>query len=191
MLWKLYAAFFRVGLFTFGGGYSMLPMLERETVEKNHWTTREELLDFFAIGQCVPGIIAVNAATMLGHKIKKIPGALVAMLGAVTPSLIVIMLVALVLTNIAHIPIVAHAFAGIRVGVCALLTSAVVRLFKSNVLAKRNDGETIGRRLKKSLLPMVIALVAFILVAFVNASPIYAIVGAALTGILFMQKRGD
>ena len=99
ILWTLYRAFFMIGALTFGGGYAMLPMLEREIVAKHKWATQEEILDYFAIGQCTPGIIAVNTATFVGYKQKGIIGGIVATLGVVSPSIVIIMVIAAVLTN--------------------------------------------------------------------------------------------
>ena len=85
-LWNLYRSFFTIGALTFGGGYAMLPMLEREVVEKHKWATQEEILNYFAIGQCTPGVIAVNTATFVGYKQHHIPGALAATLGVISVS---------------------------------------------------------------------------------------------------------
>jgi chromate transporter len=121
----LYFTFFKIGAVTFGGGLAMLPILERELVAKRAWTTSEELLDYFAIAQSVPGIIAANVAMFVGYKRGGILGAIVALAGIVTPSLIIIMALAASLENFTHIPAVKKALAGINVAVAALLTSAV------------------------------------------------------------------
>ncbi|MDD3921386.1 MAG: chromate transporter, partial [Eubacteriales bacterium] len=139
--WDLFTSFFRIGLFTFGGGYAMLPMLQREVVEKRGWATEEELLNYFAVGQCTPGIIAVNTATFVGYKQKKTMGGVVATLGVVIPSIIIITAIAALLSNFAHIPAVQHAFSGIRIAVAALIVSAVIRLFRANVLQKSKESE--------------------------------------------------
>ena len=117
LLLDLFCAFFRIGLFTFGGGYAMLPLLQREIVEKKKWATEEEMLDYFAVGQCTPGVIAVNTATFVGFKEKKLSGAIFATLGIVSPSLVIITVIAALLSNFAHIAAVQNAFAGIRVAV--------------------------------------------------------------------------
>ena len=103
LLLDLFCAFFRIGLFTFGGGYAMLPLLQREIVEKKKWATEEEMLDYFAVGQCTPGVIAVNTATFVGFKEKKLSGAIFATLGIVSPSLVIITVIAALLSNFAHI----------------------------------------------------------------------------------------
>ena len=114
-LGTLFFTFFKIGLFTFGGGYAMLPLLQREIVEKKKWATEEEMLDYFAVGQCTPGVIAVNTATFVGFKEKKLSGAVFATLGIVSPSLVIITIIAALLSNFAHIAAVQNAFAGIRV----------------------------------------------------------------------------
>ncbi len=119
---------------TFGGGYAMLPILQREVVENKSWATEEELTDYFAIGQCTPGIIAVNTATFIGQKNKGVTGGIIATLGLVFPSLIIISLLAGVITTFSHLAWVNHAFGGIRVCVCVLILNAVVKLFKKAVI---------------------------------------------------------
>ena len=130
---QLFRRFFTIGLFTFGGGYSMIPMLERELVDNAKWITRDELMDYFAISQCTPGVIAVNTATFVGRKVNGFWGALFATLGVVAPSVLVITLIAAFLSNFNEYPVVIYAFNGIRIAVAALIISAVVKLIKSAV----------------------------------------------------------
>lgn len=111
----------------------MLPILQREVVEKKKWATEEELTDYFAIGQCTPGIIAVNTATFIGHKYKGIPGGILATLGVVFPSLVIITVIAAFLSNFAHIPAVQHALAGINAAVVALIAVSVTKLAKTTL----------------------------------------------------------
>ena len=129
----LFLVFAKIGVMTFGGGYAMLPMLERELIDNRGWTTNEELMDYFAVAQCTPGVIAVNTATFIGYKLYGNLGGIVATLGVVSPSLVIITTIAGVLTNFADIPAVKHAFAGVRVCVCVLIFNAVVKLFKGSV----------------------------------------------------------
>ena len=129
----LFLTFAKIGVCTFGGGYAMLPILQREVVEKKGWATEEELTDYFAVGQCTPGIIAVNTATFIGFKYKGIPGGILATLGVVFPSLIIITAIAAFLSNFADIPLVQHALAGINAAVVALIASSVLKLAKSNL----------------------------------------------------------
>lgn len=132
-LWEIFSSFFKIGLFTFGGGLSMLPLLERELVERRGWAQEQELLDYYAVGQCTPGIIAVNTATFVGRKVGGIVGAVVATAGVVCPSVIIITVIALFLENIAGNPLVQHAFGGIRIAVAALIFNSILKLWKSGV----------------------------------------------------------
>lgn len=129
----LFITFFKIGLFTFGGGYAMLPMLESEVVSKKKWATYDELMDFYAVSQCTPGVIAVNVATLIGYDEKKVPGAIVATAGVICPSIIIIVLIASLLTNFADLPVVQHALAGIRIAVCVLILKAVIKLMKNGI----------------------------------------------------------
>ena len=170
LLLDLFCAFFRIGLFTFGGGYAMLPLLQREIVEKKHWATEEELLDYLAVGQCTPGIIAVNTATFVGFKEKKLSGAIFATLGVVSPSLVIITVIAALLSNFAHIAAVQNAFAGIRVAVCVLILNSIVKLWKKSVVDKLTLGVFIAVFLGSVLLS--------------HVSPVVFIVAAAVLGIV-------
>ena len=123
-LLELYWTFVRIGLVTFGGGYAMLPILERELVDKRHWTTMDELRDYFSIGQCTPGIIAMNVSTFIGEKRKGVKGAVAASVGFLTGPVILILIIAMFISNFAHLEVVQHAFAGIRVCVCVLILQA-------------------------------------------------------------------
>jgi len=129
----LFLTFARVGVCTFGGGYAMLPILQREVVERKGWCTDEELADYFAIGQCTPGVIAVNTATFVGSKKKGVSGGIVATLGMIFPSVVIITLIAAFLQNFAHIPAVRHAFNGVRAAVVALIASSVLKLGKTTL----------------------------------------------------------
>ena len=134
LLWELFWTFAKMGAITFGGGMAMLPILQREVVENKHWATEEELTDYYAIGQCTPGIIAVNTATFVGRGQAGIAGGAVATLGLVFPSLVIIMVIAAFLQNFMHLEFVVHAFNGVRAGVVALIASSVIKLFKNAVI---------------------------------------------------------
>ena len=134
ILLDLYLTFVKIGMVNFGGGYAMLPLLERELVDDRHWTSREELLDYFAIGQCTPGVIALNVSTFIGYKKKGIIGGITASIGFLTCPIVIILLIAAFLTNFADLPVVKHAFAGIRVCVCVLILQAVLRLWKNSIV---------------------------------------------------------
>ena len=133
-LLELYWAYLKIGCVNFGGGYAMLPLLERELVNKKGWVTLDELRDYFAIGQCTPGVIALNVSTFVGQKRKGIAGAIAAMLGFLTGPIAIILVLAAFLRNFAELEAVQHAFAGIRVCVCVLIIQAVLRLWKKSVV---------------------------------------------------------
>ena len=165
----LFLTFAKVGVMTFGGGYAMLPILQREVVENKHWATDEELMDYYAIGQCTPGVIAVNTSTFIGKKFKGIPGGIVATLGVVFPSVVIITIIAAVLSNFADLPIVQNAFAGIRVCVCVFIFNAVVKLWKSAI---------------KDIPTIIIFALVFLGSIFLNLSPIVYVLCAGAAGIL-------
>lgn len=173
----LFLTFARVGGLTFGGGYAMLPILQREVVETKHWVTDEELTDYFAIGQCTPGIIAVNTATFTGYRTGGIPGGIIATLGVVFPSVVIIAVIATFLQNFADLPVVVHAFAGVRACVCALILNSVLKLLKGCIIDKP---------------AAVIYTVVLICSAFLGMSPILIVLLAGVTGLsvrLIQQRR--
>lgn len=135
--WELFIAFAKIGVMTFGGGMAMLPMLQREVVENKGWATEVELADYFAIGQCTPGIIAVNTATFVGQKRGGVLGGIVATIGVAFPSLVIISLLAGIIDSFNHLAWVKNAFAGIQVCVCVLIFNAVMKLLKKSVVDKR------------------------------------------------------
>lgn len=132
-LWRIYWLFFKMGIFTFGGGYAMLPILKNEAVEKQKWITEEELLDYYSIGQCTPGIIAVNAASFIGYKLRRLSGLLSATLGVISPSVIIIILVAMLLRKYMDNPYIQYAFAGVRICIAALIASTVLDMWKKGI----------------------------------------------------------
>lgn len=172
LLLELFAAFARVGVMTFGGGYAMLPLLEREIVEKHGWASSEELMDYYAVGQCTPGIIAVNTATFVGYKLAGIPGGIAASLGIVFPSLVIITVIAGVLTSFAELAAVKSAFAAIRVCVCVLIFNAVVKLWKKAVPDRA---------------ALVICLAVLLGSLLTTLSPVVFVVVCAAAGILLTQ----
>ena len=130
----LFLTFAKVGVCTFGGGYAMLPILQREVVDGKGWATESELADYYAVGQCTPGIIAVNTATFVGAKEKGVPGGIAATLGLIFPCLVIIGVIAAFLSHVADNPWVGHAFAGVRAAVCALILSSVLKLRKTTIV---------------------------------------------------------
>ena len=169
MLWTLFWTFAKMGVMTFGGGMAMLPILQREVVDNKHWATEEELVDYFAIGQCTPGIIAVNTATFIGQKYSGIAGGIVATLGVVFPSLVIISILAGLITNFSDLAWVQNAFAGIQVCVCVLIFNAVSKLLKKSVVDKRTA---------------VIFVMVLLGGIFLDLSPVWFVIGAALAGIV-------
>ena len=166
---NLFLTFARVGVMTFGGGYAMLPILEREVVDGKGWATSEELMDYYAVGQCTPGVIAVNTATFIGQKQAGNLGGIVATLGIVFPSLVIITAIAGVLTNFSHLAVVQNAFAGIRVCVCVLVFNAVVKLWKNAVVDKWS---------------LLLFLAVFLLSLLLDVSPVIFVIITAAAGIL-------
>jgi chromate transporter len=166
--------FMKLGAVTFGGGYTMLPIIERELVVKKGWAVMEEVMDYFAIGQVTPGIIAVNVATFIGYKRKGITGGILTTLGIVTPSLIIVSIIAAFLTNFADIPHVRHAFTGIRVAVGALILDAVMKFLKGAI---------------KDWKGIIICLTALILSVVLKTSPVVLVVAAGLAGF-FLYRPG-
>lgn len=172
---ELYSSFFKIGGLTFGGGLAMLPMLTRETVNKHGWTTEEKLLDIYAIGQCTPGIIAVNTATYIGYQQAGFWGSLFATLGVISPSIIIICLIASILQNFIDLPVVMHALAGIRIVVCALMMNTVITMTKKGIVDK---------------LGAFIFLTAFILACFTPIPTALVVILAACTGIIAKRLKG-
>ena len=174
-IFYLFITFAKIGVMTFGGGYAMLPILQREVVDNKKWATEEEIMDYFAIGQCTPGVIAVNTATFIGQKRKGILGGIFATLGVVFPSLVIISALAGVIEAFSHIELVSHAFAGIRVCVCVLIINAVVKLFKKAVV----DIKT-----------LVIFLLVILGSAFTGLSPVIFVLISAVLGIALKAIGG-
>ncbi|MBQ6388440.1 MAG: chromate transporter [Mogibacterium sp.] len=133
LLVDLYLTFARVGVMMFGGGYAMLPILQREIVEKKGWSTEDQLADYYAVGQCTPGVIAVNTATFVGSYNAGIAGGVFATLGVVSGPIIIITVIAAFLSGYMDLPVIAHAFNGVRACVTALILSSVIKLFKGAV----------------------------------------------------------
>lgn len=168
-LLEIFGVFFKIGLFTIGGGYAMLPIIQKEVVETKGWMTDEEFLDAISLTNSLPGPLSTNSATFVGYRVGKAPGALVAILGAATPSVVVILLIAMVFRSIMDLPVVQYVFNGVRPAVVALILYAVVKLAKSAKV-----GEYFN---------WIVALFGFAAVAFFGLHPILVVVAAALYGI--------
>lgn len=171
-LLSLFWLFAKIGAVTIGGGYAMLPMLEREIVDKRPWVTKEELMDYFAIGQCTPGVIAVNTSTFIGYKRKGILGGISATLGMITPSIIFILIIAIALSQFMDNVYVKHAFAGVNVAVAALIVSAVLGMAKGGI---------------KDWFTFAVALVSFSIIIFLGVSPVFAVIGSGVVAIIYRQ----
>ena len=170
----LFLTFAKVGVMTFGGGYAMLPILQREVVEKKHWATDEELMDYYAIGQCTPGVIAVNTSTFIGKKYKGNLGGVIATLGVVFPSILIILAIASLISNFSHLAWVQNAFAGIRVSVCILIVNAVISLWKKALV---------------DIWTVLIFAAIFACSVFLNLSPVIYVVVSGILGIVLQMKK--
>ncbi len=171
----MFWTFAKVGVMTFGGGYAMLPILQREVVANKGWATEEELMDYFAIGQCTPGVIAVNTGTFIGQKLAGIPGGIIATLGVVFPSVVIISALAGVIEAFSHLVWVQKAFGGIRVCVCVLILNAVVKLYKKAVVDKAT---------------FAIFLLVMLGSTSTNLSPVVFVLIAAVAGIILKNMEG-
>jgi len=174
----LCTSFFKIGLFTFGGGLSMLPLLEREVITRRGWCTREEILDYYAVGQCTPGVIAVDVAAFIGYKQGKTLGAIVAPLCVALPGVLIVLALATVLGQVSGYPAVQSAFAGIRVAVCALITVSVVNILRESV---------------KRWWQLGVAAATFVFVAVLGQDPMWVVLGAGLAGLFgsFGKKKEE
>ena len=175
ILLDLFLTFAKVGAMTFGGGYAMLPILQREVVDNKGWATEEELMDYYAIGQCTPGIIAVNTATFIGQKYKGKIGAICTTLGVVFPSVVIISLLASVIEAFSHLAWVQHAFGGIRVCVCVLILNSVVKLYKKAVIDKAS-----------LLIFLLVTLGSFL----TDVSAVVFVIAAAVAGVVLKVLGG-
>lgn len=174
MLIKLFLSFAYVGAFTFGGGYSMLPMFKRVIVEKNSWLTDLEMTDYFSVSQCLPGVVAINTSVFVGYRQKKLPGSIAAALGVAFPSIVIILILAALITNFASYPIVQKAFGGIRVCVGALILKTVIDLWKHAIVDK---------------LALVIFVAIFLVSFFTSLSVALLIAAAGVSGIVISALR--
>lgn len=168
-LLDLYFTFAKIGAFTFGGGLAMMPMMQRELVQSHGWITEEDLIDYYAVGQSTPGIIAINVATFVGYRQAGIIGGIIASLGMVTPSLVIIMILAKLINSISEYPLIQKALKGINVAVAALLTNVIVNFAKKTI---------------KNVWNAVFMVIAFVLVFFFKLQSFYVILAAIVTGIV-------
>lgn len=172
MLLELFWSFFKIGLFTFGGGYAMIPLLQSEIVERKNWVSEEEIMDYYSIGQCTPGIIAVNVSTFTGYKLRGIKGAVAATLGIVCPSLIIITALANILNILIENEAVNHAFSGIRIVVIALMADVIINMWRKNI---------------KDFWQFMVFAIAVTAMVFWGASPFWIIIAAAFFGLVLRK----
>lgn len=173
-LLKLYYVFAKIGTFTIGGGLAMMPMMERELIEKKGWITEDDLLDYYAIGQSTPGIVAVNVSTFVGYRQQGIIGGVFATLGMVTPSLVIIMILAGLINSISDYPYVQKALSGINVAVAALLTHVIVKFATKTI---------------KNIWNAISMIAAFVLVYFFKVQSFWIIICAIIIGIIISLKK--
>lgn len=174
LLWDLYLTWFKMGLFTFGGGYAMLPMIQKEVIDKHHWATEEEIMDYYAIGQCTPGIIAVNTATFVGYYLKGVVGAVIATLGVISPSVIIITVIAALISNFMEIEVVRHALLGINVAVCALMIKSISGLWKKSI---------------KNIGSFVVFAIALVLAVFTDISTVILVILSGILGVVLSRMK--
>lgn len=171
---ELYISFFKIGGLLFGGGLAMLPLLKREIVQSKGWCTEEEILDMYAIGQCTPGVIAVNTATYVGYQQAGVLGSIAGTLGVISPSIVIICLIASVLQNFMHLAAVVHALAGIRIVICALMLNTVIGMARKGIVDK------LGGFLFAA---------SFLLACFTPIPTAVIIILAGITGVLGQRLR--
>ena len=169
-LFKLFGVFFRIGAFTFGGGYAMIPLLQREVAQKRNWITDDDMLEIIAIAESTPGPIAINAATFIGLRKGGVLGSFMATLGMVLPSFVVILLLSYVIKELEHVKPVQYAFEGIRVGVLALVFKAMLNMYK---------------QCPKNVFSYIVAAIALVLVAFVGVKVLPVIILSACAGLIY------
>ncbi len=170
---ELFFSFLKIGMFTFGGGYAMLPLLQKEVVGKG-WATDDELLDYYAIGQVTPGIIAINVSTFIGYKHKGILGAVCTMFGMILPSILIISSLVYGLVYIWENSYIQHAFAGMRLMITALLLSMAVKMVQKSVF---------------DLWTLFILIISFVMVFFGNVSIFFIVIFSCVTGIILIQIK--
>ena len=188
---RLFFTFAKIGVCTFGGGYAMLPILQRELVDNKGWATEEELADYYAVGQCTPGVIAVNTATFVGYNRMGWLGGTVATLGVVFPCLVIIMAIAAFLSNFMHLDVVVHAFNGVRAGVVALILSSILKLLKTSLVDWKTRLIYVVVLLAGAVgvwAPMPGGALGQVLGAL--CSPVFLVVVSGLVGLAIYGKKG-
>ncbi|HOJ79199.1 MAG TPA: chromate transporter [Bacillota bacterium] len=175
-LWRMFIIFFRIGAFTIGGGYAMLPLIEQEVVDKEKWISAEDIVDVFAVSQAIPGVISINSSMIIGYKVAGLPGIIVASLGVILPSFITILLIAYLLINIRDNVYIIKAFNGVRAGVTALIALSAVKL---------------GQKTIRSTFGVILAISAFIAVIIFDVHASWTILLGGLLGLLVFGLKGN
>lgn len=171
----LFLTFLKIGAFTFGGGYAMIPLIQKEAVEKHKWISDEDILDIIAIAESTPGPIAINSATFVGYRVAGVLGSAAATFGTVLPSFLIISVIATVLNEFYHITAVKYAFFGIRAGVLALIFKSLYTMY---------------RKCPKNIAAYIIMVVAFLIVAFTHINILFVLIGCAVFGLIYSLKAG-
>lgn len=172
---EIFLTFFKIGLFTFGGGYAMIPLIQKEMVENHKWITDEEILEMVAISESTPGPIAINIATFVGYRICGTLGSFCATIGVVIPSFLVIVIISFVIKEFQHLKAVRYAFMGIRAGVLALIAKAMINMYK---------------QCPKSGISYFIMFLAFVAVAVFDINVLFVIVACAIIGLVSSKVIG-
>lgn len=167
---QLFVAFFKIGLFTFGGGYAMIPLIQREIVEKKRWVTDDDILEIIAIAESTPGPIAINSATFIGFKVCGFWGSFFATLGVVLPSFLIILAISNVLKEFSDLKPIKYAFNGIRAGVLALIVKSLYTMYK---------------KVKKNVFAYIVMGLSFVLTAFLDINVLIVIIGCGVAGIIY------
>ena len=175
----LFLVFFKIGAFTFGGGYAMIPLIQKEVVDNKKWVTNDDILDIIAIAESTPGPIAINSATFVGFKTAGVLGAFCATFGVVLPSFLIISLISLILTKFQNITAVKYAFNGIRAGVLALIVKALISMYK---------------QCPKGIISYIVMLFSFVAAAILKIPLLLVIIACALFGLIYsliISRRAD
>ncbi|RKD30878.1 chromate transporter [Thermohalobacter berrensis] len=172
MLFRLFITFFKIGAFTFGGGYAMIPLIQTEVVDKKEWLSNDEFLDTIAVAQSAPGAVAVNSSIFIGYKIGGILGSIVCMLGVVLPSFFIILIISMFLFKYRNNKIVGKVFLGIRPAVVALIFSAVYKIVKTSKMKRKS---------------LIISLLALVSIVFLNINPIFTILFGGIGSIIYFK----
>ena len=179
LLLSVFWVFFRIGAFTFGGGYAMIPLIQKEVVDDKKWISEDDVLDIIAIAESTPGPIAINSATFIGYKVAGVWGSFFSTLGVVLPSFLIIIAISFVLRQFESLKVVKYAFAGIRAGVLALIVKALVNMYK---------------KCPKNIVSYIVIIASLLVAVVTDVNILYIIIGCALFGLvssLIIARKGS